>query len=90
MDETEAWLSQALSDRHAAERFLADKEGIGRCHAIAKWQQTVEKSVKAMVCALSDAGIVGINVRARHEVTPYVGMLTRLPRAAGNKPIQNP
>ncbi len=88
MDETEAWLSQSLSDRQAAERLLGGQEGMGRCHAIAKWQQTVEKSIKAMVSALSDAGIVGTGVRAKHEVTRYVGVLTRLPRAAGNRPIQ--
>ncbi len=88
MDETEAWLSQAISDRKAAEVLLGNKEGMGRCHAIAKWQQTVEKSVKAMVCALFDAGILGIGARAKHEVTRYVGTLTRLPRAPGKRPIQ--
>ena len=39
MDEPTAWLYQAMADRHAAERFVADEVGTGRCHAIAKWQQ---------------------------------------------------
>ncbi len=56
MDEPTAWLYQAMADRQAAERFVADEVGTGRCHAIAKWQQTVEKAVKALVSALHDAG----------------------------------
>ena len=42
MDEPAAWLHQAMADRQAAERFVADDQGTGRCHAIAKWQQTLE------------------------------------------------
>lgn len=88
MDETTAWLSQAWADRQAAERFAADADATGRCHSIAKWQQTMEKAVKAMVSALHDAGLLGSGVRSRHEVERYVGTLVRLPRAAGNRRIQ--
>ncbi len=63
MDEPAAWLYQALADRQAALRFVADEKGTGRCHAIAKWQQTVEKDVKALVSALHDAG----NQSSRHD-----------------------
>lgn len=89
MDEPTAWLRQAMADRQAAERLLADEEGTGRCHAIAKWQQTVEKAVKALISALHDAGILGGGVRARHEVERYVAVLIRLPRARGNRTIQH-
>jgi hypothetical protein len=89
VDEPTAWLYQAIADRQAAERFIADEVGTGRCHAIAKWQQTVEKAVKALVSALHDAGILGAGVRTRHEVAPYVRMLIRLPRATGNRTIQH-
>jgi hypothetical protein len=88
VDEPIAWLSQAAADRHAAERFVADEKGTGRCHAIAKWQQTVEKAVKALVAALHDAGILGAGVRAKHDVERYIWALLRLPRAAGNRTIQ--
>ena len=71
MDETTAWLYQARADWQAAERFVADEVGTGRCHAIAKWQQTVEKAVKALVSALHDAGILGAGVVHRHEVERY-------------------
>ena len=65
MDESTAWIYQANADRETAERFIADEKDAGRCHAIAKWQQTVEKAVKAIVCALHEAGIVGSGPRAR-------------------------
>jgi hypothetical protein len=89
VDEPTAWLYQAMADRQAAERFVADEAGTGRCHAIAKWQQTVEKAVKALVSALHDAGILGASFRPKHEVGRYVRALTRLPRDPANKKIQN-
>lgn len=88
MDEPMAWLYQAMADREAAERFVAKKGGTGRCHAIAKWQQTVEKAVKALVSALHGAGILGARFRPRHEVERYVGILVRLPRGPDNRTIQ--
>src|SRR3954447_10092348 len=88
MDESLAMLYQAMADRQAAERFVADESGTGRCHAIAKWQQTVEKAVKALVSSLHDAGILGAGIRPRHEAERYVGTLIRLPRAPGNRTIQ--
>ncbi len=88
MDEAAALICQARADRQAAERFVADEAGTGRCHAIAKWQQTVEKAVKALVCALHHAGILGADYRPRHEVERYVGLLIRLPRAPGHRAVQ--
>jgi hypothetical protein len=89
MDEPTAWLYQARHDRQAAERFVEDEKGTDRCHAIAKWQQAVEKAIKAIVCALHEAGILQANFRRRHEVDPYVAVLIRLPRSAGNRTIQS-
>ena len=88
MDEPTALLNQAKADRKAAERFGTDVEGTDRCHAIAKWQQTVEKSVKALVYALHNAGILNINFRPRHEVAPYIKVLIRLPRPQSDRAIQ--
>jgi hypothetical protein len=89
VDEPTAWLNQARADRQAAERFGADEDRTGRCHAIAKLQQTLEKAVKAMVAALYDAGLLATGVRAKHDVERYVGVLVRLPRAAGHRTIQS-
>src|SRR4051794_11789125 len=84
MDEPTAWLSQARADWRAAERFLAAEENAVYCHAIAKWQQTLEKAIKAIVSALHDAGILGTGIRAKHDVERYVRVLVRLPRSAGH------
>jgi len=88
VDEPTAWLYQARADWQAAERFVADEIGTGRCHAIAKWQQTVEKAIKALMAALHDAGILGAGFRARHEVGGYIDSLIRLPRSTSNRAIQ--
>ena len=88
MDEPAAWLNQAIADRNAAESLAADERSTGRCHAIAKWQQTVEKAVKGIVSALHDAGVLQSGVRAKHDVERYVALLVRLPRTAGNRTIQ--
>ncbi len=88
MDEPSAWISQAWADWRAAERCVADEKGLGRCHAVAKWQQTVEKAVKSLICALHAVGILQTGVIARHEVERYVSVLVRLPRAHGHRTIQ--
>ena len=88
MDEPAAWLSQARADRLAAERFVTDDDGTAPCHAIAKWQQTVEKAVKAVVSALQGAGISRVGISAKHEVAPYIKILIRLPRDEDNKSNQ--
>ena len=72
VDEPTAWLNQASADRDAAERFVADEGGIGRCHAIAKWQQAVEKNVKALVSVLHDAGHMKAGIVQKHDVSRYM------------------
>jgi hypothetical protein len=83
-----AWLYQAHADWDAAERFISGEFETGWCHAVAKWQQTVEKAAKGLVLALYGAGILNTSFRPRHEVERYVAILIRLPRATGNKTIQ--
>jgi hypothetical protein len=87
-DESIAWLEQSSADRLAAEKFLADSSGKSRCHAIAKWQQTVEKAIKAVIAALREVGVLAIEIGYRHEVERFISVLLRLPRAADNKTIQ--
>lgn len=89
MDEAAALLEQAKADRKAAERFVEDDAGTGRCHAIAKWQQTVEKAIKSIVAALHQAGILGAGYYPRHDVERYVGALIRLPRQPGHQTVQS-
>jgi hypothetical protein len=87
VDESRAWLEQALSDRSTAE-LLAAGEDVGRwCHAIAKYQQAVEKAVKAIVVALREARMSFNEIGYRHEVQPFVRILTHVPRARGRPDI---
>jgi hypothetical protein len=88
VDEFMAWLRQAQADREAAE-LLADNEVLPSfCHAIAKWQQAVEKAIKAIVACLRDAGILHIDIGYQHGVERFVSVLIRLPHARDNKSIQ--
>jgi len=88
VDESFAWLQQAVADRRAAEQFAGSAEGWARCHALAKCQQTVEKALKAVVAALRDATILHIEIGYRHEVARFLKVLIRLPHAAANRAIQ--
>ena len=87
-DEFMAWLHQARSDREAAELLAGSNAGQSRCHAIAKWQQTVEKSIKAIVACLRDAGVLHIEIGYKHGVERFVSVLVRLPHAKDNRTIQ--
>jgi hypothetical protein len=88
VDESIAWFEQSAADSLAAGRMLDSKNVGMRCNAIAKWQQTVEKAVKAIVAALREVGVLTIEIGYRHEVERFIGVLLRLPRAQGNKDIQ--
>ena len=82
------WLEQAKSDLEAG-NFLLQADSVSQCHTIAKYQQTVEKAIKAMVAALNEAGIVGNDPTFRHEVDTELNVLIHLPRMAENKDVQN-
>lgn len=79
MDESLAWLNQALSDRLAAERFGQGSDDTQWCHAVAKYQQTVEKAVKAIVAAVRKVGI-SLTIGYTHPIEPLVDALIRSPR----------
>ena len=83
MDESIAWLQQAIADRKAVELFAANAEGWTRCHVLAKCQQTVEKAIKAIIAALRHAGILHIEIGYRHEVERFLTVLIRTRRTAG-------
>lgn len=86
MDEALAWLRQGAAD-HAAAGRLDDSGGGFRCHAIAKWQQAVEKSMKSVVAALGDAGVLHSEIGYRHEVERFLKVLIRIPRADRHKDV---
>jgi len=88
VDESIAWLQQAIADRKAVELFAANAEGWTRCHVLAKCQQTVEKAIKAIIAALRHAGILHIEIGYRHEVERFLTVLIRMPHAADHRAIQ--
>src|SRR6185312_3123102 len=83
------WLNQARSDLQASRRlFNTDDDGTF-CQAIAKYQQVVEKSVKAIAAAVRDVGINAINIGFTHEVERVVSALVFLPRGKGPTNIKD-
>jgi len=76
-----AWIVQASSDVIAASA-LRDV-GADACQVMAKCQQTVEKSVKALIEALNNIGFLTMPVDRRHDVSRYLsGVLTAAEAAA--------
>ncbi len=71
------WLRQALSDLECAKLLETNPEL--RCHAIAKYQQTVEKGVKALAVAVSDSTTTQITIQFNHDVESYINVMQRLP-----------
>jgi hypothetical protein len=83
-----AWLLQAQADREAAELLAGNEVRHSYCHAIAKWQQTVEKAIKSLVACLRHSGVLHIEIGYKHGVERFVSVLIRLPHARDNRTIQ--
>lgn len=84
-----AWLKQAGSDLAMASRCYNSDDDQTSCHAVAKHQQAVEKSIKAIIAALNDRGVLKVPTGFKHDVERLVSALIHLPHAGGNKNIQN-
>jgi hypothetical protein len=90
VDEATAWLNQARSDRTAGDRAADPEDTTTRCHALAKYQQAVEKAVKGLAAALRLAGIGTVAAGWRHDAEPFVSYFVRLPRGEGAQRVQAP
>jgi hypothetical protein len=88
--ESLAWLRQAVADRKAAEREYTANGGTHVwCHAVAKYQQTVEKAIKAVIAALRESGFrYGPPIGFTHGVERHVRWLVRLPRAIDSESVR--
>lgn len=75
---SEAWLAQSKSDWEASGRVFIESDHATYCQTISKCQQTVEKSIKGVVSALDEAGILTMDVGWKHEVGKFVSAF-RLP-----------
>jgi hypothetical protein len=73
------WLVQARSDLDSAARVFDEQNASTYCHTIAKYQQTVEKSVKGVVAALHDTGILAAGPSYTHGLDNEITDLKTLP-----------
>ena len=71
------WLDQAKSDWATAERVIDRRNPSTYCQVIAKYQQIVEKSIKSIVAAVDQAGIVTIRIGYSHELAKLMQSLIR-------------
>lgn len=81
MKESEAWIVQVKSDFATAEMLFVETQAHLYCQAIAKYQQVVEKSVKAMVASVKDAGVPINPVTRSHSLIREIQSLKFLRRA---------
>lgn len=73
-DQTTAWRLQAQSDFVCATAILKLDQATTYCHAIAKYQQAIEKSIKAVISKK------GGNIGKNHAVRKHVDGLLRVTR----------
>lgn len=84
------WWKQADADRRAARHVFDPGDERTYCQAVAKQQQAVEKSVKALAAAVRDARLASIRIKFTHEVDKLLNALNRLHRPTGeNAAIQS-
>jgi hypothetical protein len=81
------WLRQADTDFLAAERLRDDAIHALRCQVIAKCQQTVEKSIKAIAQDLSDRHIMALTIGTSHPVDKLVTAILHAPGRSARRMI---
>lgn len=83
------WITQADSDRWTANRIFDAAQSRSYCQAIAKYQQVVEKSIKAIAAALRDRLIVSIPIGYKHDAARIASALRRPARPNDPTDIQH-
>jgi hypothetical protein len=82
-------LLQAESDRLCAQKVWDLRDHRLFCQLIAKYQQMVEKSVKAVLASIKDFGIIGLpNMGYSHDLAKLIDSLSRLPKSHSTQDIQ--
>ncbi|MCP4247291.1 MAG: HEPN domain-containing protein [bacterium] len=85
-----AWLRQVASDYAAARRVFDSANQATFCHTIGKYQQVVEKAVKALLAAMREQGVLDVRTPRAHNVDGLIAALIRLPRRrAERRELQN-
>src|SRR2546423_7135416 len=84
-----AWMRQAESDFRTAQRSDNQRDARTRCQAIAKYQQCVEKSAKAVLDKLHAAGLLHDGSDRSHKVARYAPILTGFPTTRNSHDLLN-
>jgi HEPN domain-containing protein len=82
------WISQADSDIWAAARVYDPLDARTFCQAIAKYQQAVEKSVKAVVAGQQGRLRTRVKIGYGHDALPLAQVLRRGPRPTESTDVQ--
>ena len=72
---------QVRSDLEAGKAVLDVAEAATYCQALSKFQQVVEKSIKAMVAALNESGLSIVNIGSEHYPEKQIDALRLIKRA---------
>lgn len=84
-----AWMLQARSDYRAAQRLDNHQDATTRCQAVSKYQQSVEKSIKAILDKLAAARVIAQGSDSRHPVARYAQTFSLAPRDKNNRNLLN-
>jgi HEPN domain-containing protein len=82
-------MQQAESDFRTAQRVDIDADARTRCQAISKYQQCVEKSVKAVLDKLHAAGVIHDHSNRNHQVAYYADRFKHIPRTNDTRDLLN-
>ncbi len=88
MNQSQAWLRQAKADYDAAYRVVDRQDASTYCQAIAKYQQSVEKSIKGMVAAVNDLGVSFHTITELHSLDKEIKALQTLRWAIDNTSVE--
>src|ERR1035438_5074333 len=83
------WMIQADSDMNCALRVFDTGDHRTYCQAISKYQQAVEKAVKAVYQAVNEIGIICVPIGYGHDIEKLLNVLSKLPRAKQIQLIQS-
>ena len=89
MIQSEAWMLQVRSDLAAGHAVFSGSNPATYCQSIAKYQQAVEKAIKAMVAALNESGVSIVTVGADHYPQKQIDALLLIKRAVSRELISH-
>jgi len=85
----QAWMRQAESDLRTAIRVDNAADARTHCQAISKYQQCVEKAMKAVLDKLFAASLIAQGSDHRHRVARYAAVLSGFPATRDNRQLLN-